>query len=278
MAEQKLGREDLVALGFRRIAAWETAGVLLDYQIPVEETSKAQPLLAAGNALYAFCIGAEVAYIGKTSQSLRKRFKGYCKPGSTQSTNQKCHARIKAALAGGQDIDILAFAPPDDLQFRGFAINLAAGLEDILIRSFSPPWNGGAKGAALTESALREAEQMAGDMAVGADPEDAGRGLEIGRFAILLAPTYYNKGIINPGREVSVLFGADDDLLTIRFSDGTPAVTTRIDRRANRNGSVRLIGSNQAIAAWFQTHFKPGQVVVARILGPELVELVNNQL
>ena len=72
------------------------------------------------------------------------------------------------------------------------------------------------------------------------------------------------------------MFGATDDLLTVRFSDGTPAVTTRIDRRANRNGTVRLIGSNQAIAVWFQTHFKPGEILVARILGPGLLELLAN--
>lgn len=280
MAGKKLNKDDLIALGFESVATWAPMGAWLEYRIHPERKQKASVLLAAGNALYAFCADTEVLYVGKTAQTLKKRFKGYCKPGSTQSTNQKCHARIKAALADGRSIDILAFAPPDDLQFRGFAINLAGGLEDILIRTFAPPWNGSAKGGARSESAQREIEQEADGLASGAASEtlEAEKTPEIGRFVIPLTPTYYNKGIINPGRAVSDLFGPDNDLLTVCFSDGTPSITTRIDRRANRNGSVRFIGSNQAIAAWFQTHFDPGEVVTARILGPNGVELVGNDI
>ena len=272
----KRDRSDLLALGFKHIAAWGPADPWLDYVIPNEQLQKAMALLSVGSALYAFCIGPEVVYLGKTSQSLKKRFRGYCKPANTQSTNKKCHAAIKAALSANKTVDILAFASADNQAFRGFEINLAAGLEDILIRSFAPAWNGGAKGVILTESALREAEQMVEDTEPPTltDTEEIEGAIAIGCFAITLGATYYTKGIINPGLEASDLLGADGELLTIRFSDGTPAVVTRIDRRANRNGSVRFVGSNQAISAWFQTHFSPGEVVAAKVLDANLVKLL----
>lgn len=231
-------------------------------------------VLAVSNALYAFCSGDEVLYIdiGKTTQSLKRRLTGYCRPGCTQATNRKCHAHIKAALVAGKGIDLLVFAPLEDLQFRGFAINLAAGLEDVLIRTFDPPWNGGARGTAISESAAHEEEQLDHDCASVADAETEA---EIGRFSIVLTPTYFEKGIINPGQVVSEFFGTTDEILTLQFSDGAPAVATRIDRRANKNGAVRFIGSNQAIANWFQRHFSLGERVWARIIGPHRVELIG---
>lgn len=262
---------ELVALGFQRAAVWQPAGEWLEYLLAEEAVERMAAVLAVSNALYAFCSGDEVLYIGKTTQSLKKRLKGYCKPGSTQTTNRKCHANIKAALAAGKRIDLFAFAPPEDLQFRGFAINLAGGLEDVLIRSFDPPWNGGAKGPAISETAEREAEQLDQDgvSVTGSEAES-----EIGRFVIVLTPTYFEKGIINPGQGVSDLLGKTDEMLTLQFSDGAPAVATRIDRRANKNGAVRFIGSNQAIANWFQRHFAPGEKVSARIVEPYCVELM----
>jgi len=38
-------------------------------------------------------------------------------------------------------VDIYVFRDPEPKQHAGIPINLAAGLEDGLIREFSPPWN-----------------------------------------------------------------------------------------------------------------------------------------
>lgn len=262
---------DLLRIGFEQVGGWVIAGEGLDYRLVDTDADRMSAMLSVANALYAFCAGVEVLYIGKTTQTLKKRLQGYCKPGSTQSTNLKCHARIRAALDLGDKIDLLAFAPPEELQFRGLAINLAAGLEDVLIRSFAPPWNGSAKTIPVSESAEREAAQLAVE---GSNGDDNGTEPELGRFTITLTPTYRMRGIINPGKAVSHLFGHTDAALTVRFSDGTPAVATRIDRRANRNGSVRLVGSNEAIATWFRRHFQSGDIVAARILSPYLIELL----
>ena len=266
-----LTTEDLVALGFERAAVWEVDGEWLDYRFETGAGERMDAVFSAGNALYAFASGDEILYIGKTTQTLKKRIQGYRKPGRSQRTNQKCHDRIRSLLAEGHEVELLAFAPPEDLQFRGFSINLAGGLEDILISTFDPPWNGGGKGVATSESAEREAEQLDQD---GAEAGGAPTEQEIGQFTITLTPTYYRKGIINPGQAVSHLFGATDETVTLSFSDGTRPVAARIDRRANRNGAVRFVGSNQAIANWLQKHFQPGDVVSVRILTPHLVEFV----
>lgn len=267
----RLGTTDLTEIGFERAAVWHATNGWLAYRFLDGIAERMAARFAASNALYAFCLGDQVLYIGKTSRSLGQRLKGYCKPAGTQSTNWKCHGLIKDALGRGETVEIFAFAPPADLMFRGFTINLAGGLEDILILKFAPPWNGRTKGQTIAETAEREYKELGEDGLI----DDGGEARsEIGRFMIRLKPTYYNRGIINPGRATSSLLGEADGLLTIRFGDGMPAISTRIDRRANGNGSVRLIGGNQIIAEWFQRHYRPDEIVTARILGRYLIELL----
>ena len=45
----------------------------------------------------------------------------------------------------------------------------------------------------------------------------------------------------------------------------TPLVS-RIDRKANPSGAVRVIGGNRHIAKWVRTHFAFGDTVDARVL------------
>lgn len=93
------------------------------------------------SVLSAFCLGDEVMYIGKTTQSLRQRFAGCRRPGSGQQPN----------------IRVLVFAEPHQLDRGSVPIDLPAGLEDGLIERCLPPWDvlgaeGGAARRARTES------------------------------------------------------------------------------------------------------------------------------
>jgi hypothetical protein len=261
--------DSLYAIGFRSAARWIISGQSLSYEFHEETRLQLCPLFDVSNALYAFCRNDDVLYIGKTTQSLRRRMLGYCRPGQSQGTNLRCNSNIREMLADGQNISILVFTPLNQLQYAGFEINLAAGLEDSLIRRFNPPWNGGRQGHAITESAEIESAEVA------APSTASTRSNEIGHFQIRLGSTYYNQGLVNPGVDASRLFGAHDEALAIRFSDGTPSVATRIDRHANRTGAVRFVGSNQAIADWFQNNFQIGDVVTVKILGPNEVEFMK---
>lgn len=161
------------------------------------------------------------------------------------------------------------FTPIDLLQYAGFSLNLAAGLEDALINRFDPPWNGRSHGRSISESAEIETSVISA-------PEEASKKTkETSEFQIKLKTTYYQQGIINPGTEASRLLGLHDESLVLHFDDGTSSVQTRIDRQANGNRSVRLVGGNRRIAEWFQQHFQPDDVVTARILGLNEIELVR---
>lgn len=266
----QLNTDSLYAVGFRHAATWIVAGQFLAYEFNEQAEKELRPLFEVSNALYAFCRNESVLYIGKTTQSLRRRLAGYCRPAQTQATNLRCHTKIKEMLANSEKISILVFTPINQLQYAGFDINLAAGLEDSLIRQFLPPWNGTRQGRAITESAEIEIaeEQM--------PPEAEGtRQPDIGRFEVQLGITYYNQGIINPGKAASSLLGEHDETLVVRFNDGNPSITTRIDRRANRTGAVRFVGSNHLIADWFQRNFHIGDLVPVRILGSNEVEFIK---
>ena len=97
----------------------------------------------ATNVLYAIVVDGEVAYVGKTVQKLCKRVQQYRTPGRTQYTNIRNRHEIITALTAGREV-VLYVLPDNGLMHYGdFHINLAAGLEDDIIRELSPIWNGG---------------------------------------------------------------------------------------------------------------------------------------
>lgn len=278
MANPELNAEVLLNLGFVDVGRWELSGDFIAYEFDGEDADANQILFDASNALYAFVRGERVLYIGKTARSIRKRYVGYCRPGKRQATNLRCHHNIKTAIAEGLEIRIFAFAPITHLQYADFEINLAAGLEDSLIRAFDPPWNGREKGQPISEEAEREeaeeAEHQGASPANDVVSKPAASGTALASFSIVLGPTYYNKGFLNPGVEASRSLGNDGDPIRIVFSDGSQTVVSKINRTANRTGAVRVVGGNQRIAEWFQEHFREGDTVQCRVMDPHTIALV----
>ena len=93
------------------------------------------------NVLYSFVSGPEILYIGKTTIALRDRMYQYQRPGSSQRTNIRNNAAIRGLLESGAKVEIYALPDPGDMEYRGFHLNLAAGLEDSLISELKPIWN-----------------------------------------------------------------------------------------------------------------------------------------
>jgi hypothetical protein len=120
-------------VGFRKCGEWQVDGEQLNCVL-VEPSN-------ARNILYAFIAGDTVMYIGKTVRSLKRRMAGYQNPGPTQTTNIKGNRRILEMLAAGQSIEIYALPDNGLLYYGGFHVNLAAGLEDSLIKTLKPVWN-----------------------------------------------------------------------------------------------------------------------------------------
>ena len=123
----------LAAMGFKKYGDWYLKLGQLECELREDA--------AASNVLYAFTTGTDVLYIGKTSQSLKKRLYGYQNPGGSQSTNIRGNAELKKLLSAGQAIEIYAFPDNGLLRYGGFHVNLAAGLEDDLIAELKPRWN-----------------------------------------------------------------------------------------------------------------------------------------
>lgn len=129
----------LIALDFRRAGHWELSNTVLRLVLP-------PPMPTAQDLLYAFTVDSELSYIGKTTQGLVRRMQGYRSPPATAerggSTNINNNRRIVEALARGASVDIYVLDNLPSHQHGGFQVNLAAGLEDTLVRELSPPWNG----------------------------------------------------------------------------------------------------------------------------------------
>jgi len=95
--------------------------------------------------LYSFVLNGLPVYVGKTSQIFRKRLAQYRKPGRSQKTNRRVNIEIIKSLTHGGEIEIYVLTSPKDLRFRGFRLNLAAGLEDSVIKNVSCALNSAGK-------------------------------------------------------------------------------------------------------------------------------------
>ena len=125
--------ERLQLIGFRRVGSWSLVAGMPCYSL--------DDLAGATDVLYAFVSEKQILYLGKTTQELRQRMYGYQRPGRTQRTNIACNAKLLETLSAERAIEIYVFRDPDPRTHVGVPINLAAALEDGLIREFKPPWN-----------------------------------------------------------------------------------------------------------------------------------------
>jgi hypothetical protein len=129
----------LLDIGFVVVGRWLLASDSIDCELT--------ELADFPNALYAFSVNGDLTYIGKTTRTLRARMSGYRYPGPTQSTNIRNNESIRSALSQGKRVEIYVLRDTGLMKFGGFHLNLAAGLEDSLVRDLCPPWNGGRKDA-----------------------------------------------------------------------------------------------------------------------------------
>ncbi len=104
---------------------------------------------AQKNVLYCFVVAGDVVYVGKTVNSLQHRMQRYKTPARKSpkegGTNIKNNKNIRGCLAQGKGVEI--FVLPDNglLHYGKFHVNLAAGLEDSIVKGLAPLWNGGKK-------------------------------------------------------------------------------------------------------------------------------------
>ena len=120
-------------IGFCRVGSWNL--------VSGEPAFSLVSAASAHNVLYAFVSGYDVLYVGKTTQPLGRRMYGYQRPGPTQRTNIYVRSQILELLESQCSLDIYALCDNSTRTHGTFTLNLAAGLEDGIIRDLQPLWN-----------------------------------------------------------------------------------------------------------------------------------------
>jgi hypothetical protein len=127
----KLAR--ILDLGFIKVGKWTIEGSELAFELLDSRNQT--------NVLYAFVSGRRVLYIGKSAQTVYRRMMGYRNPGPTQRTNIRNNASLVEILSEGSAVEIYVLSDDQSLDYGGFRIDLADGLENSLISRLRPEWN-----------------------------------------------------------------------------------------------------------------------------------------
>ena len=168
--------KDLERIGFTKIGKWKALESLknpnknayefrkpIDHEWDDENYIKSLPK----KILYAFIYGEEIKYIGKTTKGVKERLKWYVDPSITgHSTNKNVNEKIYELVqpsGSRKNMDIWVFAPnPDTVKYKGFDLDLAAGLEESLIaKNGTNGWNKiGKSNQIITEKLNRKMQKI----------------------------------------------------------------------------------------------------------------------
>lgn len=223
----------LLDIGFELSGHWFVSDGRLDFKLARNATRS--------NILYAFVNDGEVLYVGKTVRTLSMRMSNYRRPSKTQSTNISNNGRIRALLDVGDAVDILSLPDSGLIHYGKFHLNLAAGLEDSIIRTLDPPWNGGKVEPVTEQLAL---DELSTEPPIA--PEVATS------FPFTLQSSYKARGFFNVPVGRAALFGADGATIEMFLGEAPQPVLGGINRTANINGSPRILGG-RLVRDWFAT-------------------------
>ncbi len=122
----------LLDIGFERVGYWYLKDNKISFDVTTSEKT---------NILYAYIIGSEVMYVGKSSRTLKARLGNYKNPESSQKTNMRVNGYIKDSLMAGKQVTIYEYSKDSDLRIGDFKVDISAGLEESIIKVINPKWN-----------------------------------------------------------------------------------------------------------------------------------------
>jgi hypothetical protein len=176
---------------------------------------------------------------------------GYWRPSSTQSTNVRINGLIRASLAAGHDVEILVLPDNGLMHYGQFHLNLAAGLEDSIIASIVPPWNGGR---------IKPQPDIEADLIPVVD-----------QFQFQLQPTYFERGFFNVPTTNAASLGEDGQIIDVFCGDSAVPLRALINRRSNQNGTPRILGGVE-LRSWFQSQ-TAGSSIKVNVYSPVAIRL-----
>lgn len=278
---RKIFMKRLLAIGFEKVGNWH----LLNKKLALELTR----MNSQRNVLYAFIQDTLVLYVGKTTGSLENRMGGYLRPHSSQRTNVRNNRSLLELLQRNQTIEIYAWADSGNHRIGEFHLNYAAGLEDGIIKTLTPPWNGARSAIrtvvgnisnstdALASSSLHSMDihedEAASPIEVQA-LEDAGVMKASPMFQVTLGKTYYHKGFFNVPVSFSDFFPPHGTEISIYCGDSRTLIRATVDRNANQaNHTPRIFGKGSLIN-WFEHYKRLNSVATVRIVSKNEIELM----
>lgn len=251
----------LLKIGFTQVGFWALSiDNEVEYTLNSNHNTK--------DLLYSFISNGEIKYIGKTIQTLDNRMYGYENPGPTQSTNIRVNGLVKNLLIHDRPVDIFVLADNGLLSFGGFRINMAAGLEDTLIKEIDPEWNKAGR-RKVTED--KESE----DPNLTKAPKNKPTIKTTDSFSFTLGQTYFGKGFFNIPVSHSRLLASDTATVELVLGDNKEITHGYINRRANKAGNPRVMGGVN-LRDWFQRTFKKDEVVKVVIVSPTSLWLTKD--
>jgi len=124
--------ERLREIGFTKVGRWFLIEDRIDYLLTEA---------IGANILYAFISNETVLYVGKSTRPLGSRLNNYKYAHSSQLTNVRNNKYINEYLRKDIPVDIYALENKKNIKYGVFTLNIAAGLEDSIIKIVDPIWN-----------------------------------------------------------------------------------------------------------------------------------------
>ena len=175
-------------------------------------------------------------------------------------TNIGNHRRIRELLVKGIFVEIYALPDNGLLHYGQFHLNLAAALEDSIIRVVDPEWNGGKAEALVASSSAPESLLL---------KEES---MPTETFEFVLQPTYHASGFFNVGVGSAKYFGADGETIELFLGDDSQPTLGTINRRATSNGSPRIMGGT-GLRNWFQEKASVMCRIAVDVVSPTSIRL-----
>lgn len=270
----------LLQIGFEQVGSWR----LRDQELTLELAR----MNGQRNVLYTFVDNAKVLYVGKTTGTLESRMGGYLRPHASQRTNARNNLALLQLLRQDRTIDIYAWADPGMHKIGDFHLNYAAGLEDSIIRTVAPPWNGARSAPTATvavehpllaEPVLDEPPAPASSECESVPAvevralEDAGVIRAAPTFDITLGKTYYHQGFFNVPVKFSGLFPEHGTQISIYCGDSRTLIRATVDRRANQSNQTPRIYGRASLANWFGLYKQLDEMATIRVVSTSEIEL-----
>jgi hypothetical protein len=176
------------------------------------------------------------------------------------------------------------FALPDitPLQWQGYNLNIAAGIEDSLINGLKPEWN--LHGTNNLNKILNTQEEIELLIDSNNTPPVHHNNLNDNNtnpnndnsiyFTVKLGDTYYNKkqGFMNPGVQASMYLGNEGEMAYLTLNNNV-ILNSSINRTAN-NGAVRFHWGIE-LMNFYQTNFNFNDTLLFKVNDKNKISFVE---